>query len=152
MAFRWRKKPPSGYEPAPRYAHKTVVIGSNQLYMWAGRVKGLPEVHNSPWKRVRVISRCVSFREWGTGYNNWPLEHLHWEWVDIAVLLWVTHSIILVDGVDMMAAIIIVFTSWAHRPFNGWCYPPLHLREGHRWRRRAVVWYHSRMVRRTSCV
>ena len=46
-----------------------------------------------------------------TGYGRRPVEHLHWEWVDIAVLLWVTHSIILVDGVDMMAAIIIVFTS-----------------------------------------
>ena len=65
MAFRWRKKPPSGYEPAPRYAHKTVVIGSNQLYMWAGRVKGLPEVHDSPWKREFVSSVDVFHLESG---------------------------------------------------------------------------------------
>ena len=44
-----------GYEPTPRSGHKTVVIGGN-LYMWAGLVKGLPGVHDSPEKRAIVLS------------------------------------------------------------------------------------------------
>ena len=43
------------YEPAPRSVHKTVVIGGN-LYMWAGLMKGLPAVHDSPEKRAVVSS------------------------------------------------------------------------------------------------
>ena len=44
----------SGYDPAPRYGHKTVVIGG-KLYMWAGMVKEL-RVHDSPEKRAFVSS------------------------------------------------------------------------------------------------
>ena len=46
----------SRYEPAPRYAHQTIRVGSN-VYMWAGDVDDMPEVHDSQEKR-RFIS-CV---------------------------------------------------------------------------------------------
>ena len=44
------------YEPVPRQGHQTIRVGSN-VYMWAGRVDGMPEVHDSQEKR-RFIS-CV---------------------------------------------------------------------------------------------
>ena len=44
-----------GYEPTPRSGHKTIVIGGN-LYMWAGLMGKLPEVHDSPEKRAVVSS------------------------------------------------------------------------------------------------
>ena len=39
------------------------------------------------------------------------MEHLHWEWMDIAVLQWVAHCTTMAVTVDIMAAIIIVCTS-----------------------------------------
>ena len=53
-----------GYEPTPRSGHKTVVIGGN-LYMWAGWVRGLPQVHDSPEKRAVVSSVDVFHLESG---------------------------------------------------------------------------------------
>ena len=53
-----------GYEPTPRYGHKTVVIGGN-LYMWAGLVRGLPRVHDSPEKRAVISSVDVFHLESG---------------------------------------------------------------------------------------
>ena len=50
----------SGYEPTPRYGHKTVVIGGN-LYMWAGLMKGLPPAHQSPGNRTVVSSSVDVF-------------------------------------------------------------------------------------------
>ena len=52
------------YESASRSAHKTVVIGGN-LYMWAGFVDGLPQVHDSPEKRAVVSSVDVFHLESG---------------------------------------------------------------------------------------
>ena len=43
-------------EPDPRIGHLTIRVGSN-VYMWAGRVDGMPKVHDSQEKR-RFIS-CV---------------------------------------------------------------------------------------------
>ena len=43
----------SRYEPAPRYAHQTIRVGSN-VYMWAG----LPAIQDSQEKR-RFIQSCV---------------------------------------------------------------------------------------------
>ena len=53
-----------GYEPASRNKHKTVVIGG-KLYMWAGAVRGLPLVHDSPEKRAFVSSVDVFHLESG---------------------------------------------------------------------------------------
>ena len=53
-----------GYQPAPRDGHKTVVIGGN-LYLWAGWMRRLPEVHNSPEKRAFVSSVDVFHLESG---------------------------------------------------------------------------------------
>ena len=44
------------YEPDRRSRHQTIRVGSN-VYMWAGRVDGMPKVHDSQEKR-RFIS-CV---------------------------------------------------------------------------------------------
>ena len=54
----------SRYEPAPRYVHQTIRVGSN-VYMWAGMVDGMPEVHDSQEKR-RFIS-CVEVFHCETG-------------------------------------------------------------------------------------
>ena len=53
-----------GYEPTPRTGHKTVVIGG-KLYMWAGWMRGLPRVHDSPEKRAFVSSVDVFHLESG---------------------------------------------------------------------------------------
>ena len=44
------------FEPASRVRHQAIRVGSN-VYIWAGRVDGMPEVHDSQEKR-RFIS-CV---------------------------------------------------------------------------------------------
>ena len=44
------------YEPDPRRGHQTICVGSS-VYMWAGRVDGMPRVHDSQEKR-QFIS-CV---------------------------------------------------------------------------------------------
>ena len=54
----------TAYEPAPRIAHQTVVLG-DKLYMWAGEVRGLPAVHDSPEKRAAVSSVDVFHLERG---------------------------------------------------------------------------------------
>ena len=54
----------SRYKPTPRSGHKTVVIGG-KLYMWAGLVKGLPLVHDSPEKKAFVSSVDVFHLESG---------------------------------------------------------------------------------------
>ena len=54
----------SRYEPAPRRHHQTIRVGSN-VYMWAGAVDGMPEVHDSRDKR-RFIS-CVEVFHCETG-------------------------------------------------------------------------------------
>ena len=46
----------SRYEPDHRAIHRTIRVGSN-VYMWAGEMDGLPEVHDSQEKR-RFVS-CV---------------------------------------------------------------------------------------------
>lgn len=48
------------YEPTPRTEHKTVTVGCS-LYMWAGRVNGLPRVHDSTEKRA-ILSSVDAFR------------------------------------------------------------------------------------------
>ena len=53
-----------GYEPAPRDEHQTVVIGG-KLYMWTGRMRGLPQVHDSPEKKAFVSSVDVFHLESG---------------------------------------------------------------------------------------
>ena len=54
----------SRYEPNSRIRHKTIRVGSN-VYMWAGRVDGMPKVHDSQEKR-RFIS-CVEVFHSGIG-------------------------------------------------------------------------------------
>ena len=54
----------SRYEPAPRYQHQTIRVGSN-VYMWAGVVDGMPDVHDNQDKR-RFIS-CVEVFHCETG-------------------------------------------------------------------------------------
>ena len=52
------------YDPTRRNLHKTVVIGG-KLYVWAGQIKGLPEVHDCPEKRAVVSSVDVFHLESG---------------------------------------------------------------------------------------
>ena len=54
----------SRYEPAPRTVHQTIRVGSN-VYMWAGVVDGMPDVHDNQDKR-RFIS-CVEVFHCETG-------------------------------------------------------------------------------------
>ena len=44
------------YEPDPRRGHKTIRVGSN-VYMWAGAVNGMPEVHDS--REKKQFTSCV---------------------------------------------------------------------------------------------
>ena len=39
----------SRFEPAPRSAHTSLLVDGN-LYLWGGRMDGIPEVHDSPEK------------------------------------------------------------------------------------------------------
>ena len=54
------------YHPAPRTGHQTILVGSN-MYMWAGVIDGLPEVHNNQQKK-QFIS-CVEVFHSESG--NW---------------------------------------------------------------------------------
>ena len=55
----------SRYEPDRRRGHQTIRVGSN-VYMWAGDVDGMPEVHDSNEKR-RFLS-CVEVFHSERGY------------------------------------------------------------------------------------
>ena len=54
----------SRYEPAPRTLHQTIRVGSN-VYMWAGDVDGMPEVHDRQDKRW--FTSCVEAFHCETG-------------------------------------------------------------------------------------
>ena len=45
----------SRYEPAPRTGHTSLLVGGN-LYLWGGRMDGIPRVHFSPVKREFLSS------------------------------------------------------------------------------------------------
>ena len=98
------------YEPDARDGHRTICVGSN-VYMWAGGVDGMPEVHDSNEKR-RFLSCVEVFHSERGDWTRQPTSGAPplGRWVDMAVLQWVMYSTSLVVTVNMITAIITVFT------------------------------------------
>lgn len=100
----------SRYEPAARYGHTTLLVDGN-LYLWVGWMDCIPEVHDSPEKR-RFLSSVDVFQ---SDCGDWVRQETSGApplGVGGYSCAAVGDSLYYFGGwCDMMAAIIIVFTS-----------------------------------------
>ena len=97
--------------PLPRSTHATLCVRGN-LYLWGGRIDGIPEVHDSPAKRIFLSSVDVFQSDCG----DWIQRETSGT-PQLGVMGYCCAAVgdslyyILVVTVDMISAIIIVCTS-----------------------------------------